>query len=515
MRQTRVFVPFVVVLVPLWSVDSHKNQATAYAGESTKADREAQAANWPQFRGPNAGGICRQREVPVDVGHNVLWKTPVPPGNSSPCIWGESLFLTACKDQKRLVVLCINTGDGRIRWEQEVSAERIENVHPRVGSPASPTPAADGERVYVFFGSVGLVCFDFQGRLIWRHDLGPFSYHLGWGAASSPIVYGDSVILNCDHDGESFLLALHRQSGQPKWRTPRPQSPPSYSTPICWETGGQTQIVVAGSARTTAYEADTGQEIWHVEQPESFVAATPVVTPQLLLVAAVDSYTATREFRSSARAKQKPNWKGMFENHDGNRDGKLSREEIPMMSEETFRRIDANGDGFLTLEELQADFEAGQQAPPPPPRTTPSGNLLSAIRAGGQGNATATHVVWQVPRVSPYVPSPLCYGDRLYVVGSGGIVSCFAVATGRLLWKDRLGASGDYYASPVAGAGKMYLVSLEGEITVVAEGEEPRVLARKSLGERCLATPALVGGRLYVRTERNLQCFGRGGAASP
>ena len=92
-------------------------------------------------------------------------------------------------------------------------------------------------------------------------------------------------------------------------------------------------------------------------------------------------------------------------------------------------------------------------------------------------------------------------------------MSCFAVATGRLLWKARLGASGDYYASPVAGDGKMYLVSLEGEITVVAEGEEPRVLARKSLGERCLATPALVGGRLYVRTERNLQCFGRGEAA--
>jgi hypothetical protein len=203
----------------------------------------------------------------------------------------------------------------------------------------------------------------------------------------------------------------------------------------------------------------------------------------------------------------------MFENHDGNRDRKLSREEIPMMNEETFRRIDAAGDGFLTLEELQADSERAQQAPPPPPRTTPNGNLLRAIRPGGEGNATATHVAWQVPRVSPYVPSPLCHGDRLYVVGGGGILSCFAVATGQLLWKDRLAASGDYYASPVAGDGKMYLVSLEGEITVVAEGEEPRVLARKSLGDRCLATPALVGGRLYVRTERNLQCFGRGGAA--
>ncbi len=472
---------------------------------------QEKASNWAQFRGPNAAGVSPERDLPVDFGptNNVFWKTPVPPGNSSPCIWGESLFLTACKDQNRLVVLCINTGDGRIRWEREVPAGQIENVHPRVGSPASPTTAADGERVYVFFGSVGLVCFDFQGRLIWRHDLGPFNYRLGWGAASSPIVYRDSVILNCDHDGESFLLALHRQSGEPKWKTSRPQATPSYSTPVRWEIGGQTQIVVAGSARTTAYEADTGKDLWHVEQPESFVATTPGVTPELLLVAAVDSHTATREFRSSVKAKQKPNWKGLFENHDGNRDGKLSPEEVPMMSKETFRRIDANGDGFLTLEELQADFERQQQAPPPPPRASQNGNVLTAIRPGGKGNVTATHVAWQVPRVSPYVPSPLCYGERLYVVGSGGIVSCFAVATGRLLWKDRLGASGDYYASPVAGDGKMYLVSLAGEMTVVAVSEEPRVLARTLLGERCLASPALVGGRLYVRTERNLHCFGR------
>jgi hypothetical protein len=209
------------------------------------------------------------------------------------------------------------------------------------------------------------------------------------------------------------------------------------------------------------------------------------------------------------KAKQKPNWKGLFENHDGDRDGKLTPEEVPMMSEKTFRRIDANGDGFLTLEELQADWQRQQQAPPPPPPpTAPNGNRLTAIQPGGKGNVTETHVAWQVPRVSPYVPSPLCYGDRLYLVGSGGIVSCFAAATGRLLWKERLGASGDYYASPIAGDGRMYLVSLEGDLTVAALGEGPRVLARKSLGERCLATPALAGGRLYVRTDQNLHCFG-------
>jgi outer membrane protein assembly factor BamB len=354
-----------------------------------------------------------------------------------------------------------------------------------------------------------LVCFDFEGRLVWRRNLGPFIYHLGWGAASSPILYGDSVILNCDCDGQSFLLAVDKRGGQEKWRTPRPQSPASYSIPVRWEVGSQTQIVIAGSGRTTGYEADSGKELWRVDQPQSFVATTPVVTPQLLFVAAVDSRTATGEFRSSLKTKQKPNWKGMFENHDGNRDGKISPQEVPMMSKETFQRIDADRDGLLVLEELQADFERQQRAPPPPPKTAQNRNWLTAIQPGGQGNVTETHVAWQVPRVAPYVSSPLCCGDSVYLVGSGGVVSCFAAATGRLLWKERLGASGEYYASAVAGDGKMCLVSLEGEVTVAALGDPPRVLARKSLGQRCLATPALTGGRLYIRTDQNLYCFGR------
>ncbi|MBI4664566.1 MAG: PQQ-binding-like beta-propeller repeat protein, partial [Verrucomicrobia bacterium] len=119
-----------------------------------------------------------------------------------------------------------------------------------------------------------------------------------------------------------------------------------------------------------------------------------------------------------------------------------------------------------------------------------------------------THVAWQVPRVCPYVPSPLCYGDNIYLLGGGGVVSCIAAATGKLLWKERLGATGDYYASPIAGDGKMYLVSEGGDVTVVAVGEEPRVLAQSSLGERCLATPAIVSGRLYLRSENALYSFG-------
>lgn len=483
-----------------------------HTAPSQKIPNDAQSANWSQFRGPNASGVSPERNLPVEFSpsNNLLWKTPIPPGDSSPCVWGKSVFLTAFTEQKRLVVLCLDASNGRIRWEREAPAERIENVHPRLGSPASSTPVTDGRQVYVFFGSVGLVCFDFEGRLTWKHNLGPFIYHLGWGAASSPIVYGDSVILNCDHDGDSFLLALHKRTGQVKWRTPRPQSSPSYSTPVLWEVSGRTQLVVAGSERTAGYDPDAGNELWRVEQPESFVATTPIVTPQLLFVAAVDRNTATGEFRSSVSARRKPNWKALFENHDGNRDNKLSQEEAPQMNEKTFQRIDANRDGFLTLEELEADFQKQQQqAEPSPPPERRNGNVLRAIRPGGQGDVTETYVVWQAPRVCPYVPSPLCYGGNVYLVGGGGNVSCFAADTGKLLYKERLGAPGDYYASPVVGDGKMYLVNEAGDVTVIAMGEEPRVLARNALDERCLATPAIASGRLYVRTERNLFCFGQ------
>lgn len=470
-----------------------------------------ESSSWPQFRGPNAAGVSSERNLPVEFGPgtNVIWRMPLPPGHSSPCVWGDRIFLTAREDSKRLVVLCVRRDDGQLRWKQEVPAERIENVHPRVGSPASSTPATDGQQVYVFFGSVGLVCFDFEGRQAWKHELGPFAYHLGWGAASSPIVYGDSVILNCDHDGESFLLALHKTTGRMKWRTARPNAPPSYSTPILWTVSGQTQLIVAGSGSVTAYYAETGKELWHVSLPNAFVATTPTLGNGLLFVAAVDSHTATGNFNTAVKANRTPNWDNLFANHDGNRDGKLSPDEVPMMSKERFDGIDTNHDGFLTREELTADARRPQQGEPPPrsPRAG-TGNVLLAIRPGGQGDVTETNVTWRAPRVAPYVPSPLCYGEYLYVVKGGGIVSCFAAATGNQLWQERPGGGGDYYASPVAAAGKVYFVSEAGEVTVLAAGPKLQVLTRNALGERCLATPAIAAGRLYVRTETHLYCFG-------
>lgn len=488
------------------------SRSTVHA--QTAPGRKAEAgsrpiASWPQFRGPNAAGVAQDSELPVEFSptKNVVWKTAVPPGHSSPCVWGDNIFLTAFKQSTQLVVLCVRASDGRIRWESEVEAGRIETTHPRVGSPASSSPATDGRRVYAFFGSVGVICFDFEGRQVWRRKLGPLAYDMGWGAGSSPILYGDSVIQNCDHDGESFLVALDKETGRERWRTARPWAPASYSTPILWDVGGRTRLIVAGTGRLTAYDAETGREIWYVRQPESFAVTTPVASRELLFAAAVDRNSATGDFSRSVEAKREPNFDLMFANHDGNRDGKIGRNEVPMMRE-NFDRIDTDGDGFLTREELEAEFRRQQQMGPPPSEPRESGNVLMAIRPGGRGDVTETHVAWRVLRTAPYVPSPLRYGDYLYLVRGGGIVSCFTSATGKLAWRQRVAAPGNYYASPVAGDGKLFLVSDSGEVSVLAAGRQPRLLSRNPMNETSLATPAIAGGKIYIRTESNLYCIG-------
>ncbi|MBI3680220.1 MAG: PQQ-binding-like beta-propeller repeat protein [Acidobacteria bacterium] len=462
----------------------------------------AKVADWPQFRGPNAAGVSPEASLPEELGPaNLRWKTAMPAGNSSPVVWGDRIFLTAFRDSKRLVVLCVDRRDGRVRWEREVPAGRTEIVHPLLGSPASSTPVTDGQRVFAFFGAVGLVAFDFRGRLLWRHELGPLTYNLGWGAASSPILYGDTVILNCDHDGESFLVAVDKATGKEKWRKPRPGAPPSYSTPILWEVEGRPQLITAGSGRVTAYDAATGQELWHVAQPGGFTATTPVAAPGLLIAGTVDHTMATGEYSASLKATRRPNFDALFANHDGNRDGKLSPQEVPQMRPPVFERIDANRDGFLSRQELDDDFDRQQPAPAPAPTTGTNANVLMGIRPGGQ-------VAWRVAAAAPYVASPLQYREHVYIVAKGGIMSCFA-AGGKLVWKQRVAGPGDYYASPVAGDGKIYLASEEGEVTVLAAGPDPKMLGRRSLGERCMATPAIAGGRIYVRTDRGLYCFGR------
>jgi outer membrane protein assembly factor BamB len=415
--------------------------AIALLGAADKSPK----AWWPQFRGPNSSGLG-EGSPPVEFGPNqkVLWKTPVGSGLSSPVVWGDRIFLTEFdRTTKQLATLGLDRRTGKILWRRDVAAAKIEEVH-EIGNPATPTPATDGERLYVYFGSYGLVCYDLNGKLLWERPL-PVPEN-PYGAASSPIVAGELLILN--HQGkESYLLAVNRRDGRTVWKTDRSLLQYGWSTPVHWRHDGIDEIVVLGgdfkpNQRLMAYNLADGAERWWVGGLPPCGKSTPVVGGGLLFMAAPDIILEPAAIKKNPDRAEK--------------------------------------------------FYANNSA------------RVSAIRPGGAGEVTETKIAWSEKKGVPGVPSLLYYNGRLYSFLNGGIVFCRAADTGKLLYSGRLGALGDYYSSPVAAGNKIYIASSEGVIVVLDAGEELKVLARNQFDSPILATPAIVDSKLYVRTDTHL-----------
>src|SRR5579862_8129956 len=189
------------------------------------------ASEWPQFRGPNASGVSDEANLPIEFGpdRNVVWKTEVPMGNSSPSVTAERIFLTAVEKDK-LFTIALDRATGRILWRREAPRPRIQEIQRPANGPVSGSPATDGSNVYVFFADFGLLAYGPDGNELWRMPLGPFSNPFGHGA--SPILAGDTLLMVCDQDIGSFLLAVDKRSGRILWRTERPQAQRGYATPI-------------------------------------------------------------------------------------------------------------------------------------------------------------------------------------------------------------------------------------------------------------------------------------------
>jgi len=386
------------------------------------------AKYWPRWRGPSGQGVVSGTGY-VDewsATQNVLWKKPVPgSGNSSPVIWGDRIFLTTARDGgRRLSLLAYRRSDGALLWDVDAPQGRSESVHQKNGH-ASATPATDGERVYVSFGSHGLMAFDFSGKLVWHQDLGAMSNY--WGTAGSPLLYKDRVILYQDQSRGAFIAAYNARTGAQLWRTPRDASV-GWGTPAAIHAGGRDEIVVNGQYAVVAYNPDSGREQWRVGGTTMEAIPTPVVGHGLV-------------FSSTGRA----------------------------------------------------------------------GPTL-AIRPGGQGDVTRTHVAWSSPRGSPFVPSPVLLGDYLYMVNDmTSIATAFEAATGRTAWQGRLGVARreGFSASPVALDGKVFFTNDDGETFVLRAGSTFELLHVNDIGEPTLASPALVDGRWYVRTQANLFAIGK------
>ncbi len=448
--------------------------------------------SWPGFRGPNCSGVSDGATPPVDISptNSVLWKVQVPWSPSSPCIWDDQIFLTTFSDGE-LQTRCYGREDGKLSWTRGVKPEKVEMFHSTESSPAVPTPSTDGQKVVSYFGSFGLVCYDGKGTELWRHPMRLAQSLGGYGTASSPLIAGNVVVVLRDQNYESSLLALDLRTGEKIWETPRPEAHGSFGSPILWRNNEVDEVITPGSLRLKGYALSTGAEDWQVQGTASFACTTPVVGDGVLYFGAWSNGKSDAPW---------PPWEQFLAKYDTSKHGFISLDDMNPVMRDYMRGLDLNNDGKID----KAEWDSIQD------NAAKGENLLVAVKPGGHGDITQSHVAWKFTRGLPYVSSPVYYDGRIYLIKTGGMLSSVDAKTGTAYYtQERLEAAGDYYASPVAGGGKIYLASLEGKLTVVkAGGDKPEILHMADFGERILASPALVGDKLYLRTQSTLYAFG-------
>ncbi len=450
------------------------------------------AGDWLQFRGPNGTGISETSGLPEKFGpaENLVWKTPVPFGRSSPVVAGDRIFLTAAEGDK-LITLALDRRSGKVLWRREVTRARHMPIY-KQNDPASPTPASDGRNVYAFFAEMGLISYDPAGKERWRVPLGPFNSFYGMGG--SPIVAGDTVLLVCDQRRNSFLIAVDARTGKVRWKTARANPMEAYSTPALYTPEkAPPEVLVLGSHALDAYSVDTGERLWWVGQVGYSSKGVPVLGRDMVFVSAPGSDEPAFP----------PFEKGLKE-HDANRNGRIEFDELRGQPEfqEHFGWIDANGDGVVEEHEYNSIRNASG-----------GGHGLTAIRLPGNpaGDRTSSGVAWRYKKAYPNIPAPLLYKDVLYMVKTGGIVTAMDPASGEVLKAGRSEkAMEEYFSSPVAADGKVFFISESGKVTVLRAGAQWEIAAVNDLGEECWATPAIADGRIYIRTRNALYSFGLG-----
>ncbi len=451
----------------------------------------AQAGEWTRFRGDNGAGIADDGALPTEIGpdKNVHWKTQIPMGKSSPVVTKDRIYLTG-HENGRLSTLALDRKTGKLIWTREAPGHRGEKRH-QLNDPAAPTPVSDGTNVYVFFAGYGLVSYDAQGKERWKIPLGPFTNFHGMGA--SPVLAEGKLFMICDQDQDAFLLAVDKDTGKTAWKVERPEMVHSFSTPIIYKPAkGNTEIIIPGSYQMTSYDISTGALLWRVRGLTYQVKSGPVVANERLY------FNGWAPGGEPSERIELPGFEEMIAKHDKDGDKKLSKDEVPKnWLPGNWEMQDLDKDGLFNGKDWQ--YYSLRRT---------SSNSAMAVKLGGRGDITDTHVIWKYDKSLPDVPGILLYRDVLYLVRNGGIVQTLDPATGKLLKQGRLPhALDEYYASPVAGDGKVYMISRDGGISVLKAGAEWTIAAQGDLAEEVFATPAIADGHIWVRTATALYDF--------
>lgn len=410
-------------------------------------------SQWSQWRGPQGTGFAPKGDPPLewDDKINVKWKTAIPgKGSSTPIVWGERIFILtavdtgvaakkadlpkidpkfetktkAPKTYHQFMILCLDRSAGQITWQQ-VATERVphEGHHP-THSYAAGSPCTDGQHIYASFGSHGIFCYTMDGKKVWERDLGTMYTRLGWGEASTPVIYRDSLVVNWDNEGPSFLAVLDARTGDIRWKKDRDEVT-SWSTPLVVEHQGRAQVIVSATNKIRSYDLKSGDIIWEC----GGMTVNTIPSP----------------FAQNGVAYCFSGYKGAM------------AVAVP---------LDAKGD-------------------------------------------VSEKPLWRYAKGTPYVPSPVLVGDRLYFTQANSqILSCLDIKTGKPVFEqERLPTLTSLYASPVAAKDRIYFTGRDGTTVVIRATDKVDVLATNRLGEPIDASPAIVGKQLFLRGEKHLYCI--------
>jgi outer membrane protein assembly factor BamB len=401
------------------------------------------AANWPSWRGPNQDNTSPESHFPTTWSRsdNVEWRTQLPEaGNSSPIVWGDTVFLTqAVRDGRERTLMAFDRATGKLRWQQGVTHDATDPRH-KSNPHCAASPVTDGERVVASFASAGIVAYDFKGNQLWKTDLGPQRHE--WGQGSSPIIHGDLVIVYHGPGKFSALHALDKRTGEKKWSVPLTEVDPperfdgfagqrdgklgTFSTPLVITAGGRDEIILPVVNKLRAFAPSTGRELWSADGMSPLVYASP-----------------------------------------------------------TF------GEGTLITD---AGFFGS----------------VTHLQPGGNGDVTSNRLFFERRMRKHTIGSPIIKDGHVYLCVTDGFTQCYELATGKMLWEERLPAThaaSQVWGSAVLAGDRLYVVNQSGDTFVLRAAPKFEIIASNPLGELSNSTPALSKGEIFLRTHAALYCI--------